>query len=90
MHLWNRAAFIGNGRAGAIKTAPTSNTTSIRNSTCQKIATAIVAISRRLINYRGRTRRVTSALKAAGLTAGLRHDEATGASTRVFELSTQS
>jgi hypothetical protein len=60
VRLWNHAAFIENGRAGAIKTAPGSNTTSIKNSTYQKIATAIVAIGRRLINYRGKTRTLTT------------------------------
>ena len=58
--MWNHAASIENVRAGAIKTAPGSNTTSIKNSTYQKIATAIVAISRRLINYRGKTRTLTT------------------------------
>jgi hypothetical protein len=61
--LWNHAAFIENGRAGAIKTAPESNTTNIKNSTCQRIATVIVAISRRLINFRGKTRALTTMLR---------------------------
>jgi len=42
---WNHVAFIENGRAGVIKTAPASNTTNIKNSTYQKIATVIVAIA---------------------------------------------
>jgi hypothetical protein len=42
-------------KGGAIKTAPASNTTNIKNSTWQKIVTARVAISRRLINFHGKT-----------------------------------
>jgi hypothetical protein len=42
--------FIDNETAGAINIVPASNTTSIKNSMCQKIATALVATSRRLIN----------------------------------------
>jgi len=48
--------FIDNETAGAINIVPASNTTSIKNSTCQKIATALVATSRRLINCHGKMR----------------------------------
>jgi len=48
--------FIENETAGAINIVPASNTTSIKNSTCQKIATALVATSRRLINCHGKMR----------------------------------
>jgi hypothetical protein len=41
-------------------TAPASNTTNIKNSTSQTTATAIVAISRRLINFHGRTTTLTT------------------------------
>jgi hypothetical protein len=46
--------FIENETAGAINIVSASNTTSIKNSTCQKIATALVATSRRLINCHGK------------------------------------
>ena len=39
------------------------NMTSIKNSTLQKIAIALVAISRRLINCRGKTRALTTTPK---------------------------
>src|ERR1700691_1078321 len=47
-------------------------------------------LGRHFSNCRERTRPATSEPGAAGLTAGLRHDEAAGASTSVFELSTLS
>ena len=53
-------AFIENGRAGAIKTAPACNMTSIKNSIWQKIAIALVAISRRLMSCRGKTSTLTT------------------------------
>ena len=44
--LWNRAASIENGTAGATNTAPASNMTSTKSLTCQRIAIGKEATSR--------------------------------------------
>ena len=56
----NRVAFIENGTDGAINTAPASNMTSIKNSTCLKIAIGKGATSRPSMNCLGKKRRRTT------------------------------
>lgn len=58
--VWNRAASIESGMAGAISIACVSNMTSIKNLTCQKIATAPAAINRLLTSSPGRTKATTN------------------------------
>ena len=57
--LWNRAASIENGTAGATNTAPASNTTSTKNLTCQRIVIGKGATSRRSMNCLGEMRLLT-------------------------------
>lgn len=54
--VWNRAASIESGMAGAISIACVSNMMSIKNLTWQKIATAPAAINRLLTSSPGKTK----------------------------------
>ena len=57
---WKGAGFTESGTAGALNIVSALNTTSIKNSTFQKIATAPAATSRHSINSRGKTRAPTT------------------------------
>ena len=51
--LWNRAASIENGTAGATNTAPASNMTSTKSLTCQRIVIGKEATNRPSMNCLG-------------------------------------
>ena len=57
--LWNHAASIGNGTAGATNTAPASNMTSTKSLTCQRIAIGKEATSRPSMNCLGEMKLLT-------------------------------
>jgi hypothetical protein len=57
--LWNRAASIENGTAGATNTAPASNMTSTKSLTCQRIAIGKEATNHPSMNCLGEMRLLT-------------------------------
>jgi hypothetical protein len=73
--LWNRVGSTENEMAGALNTVSAWNMMNIKNSTWQKIAIALVAISHHLINCRGKMRALTTIPKQLDIPprAGSRH-----------------
>jgi len=66
---WKGAGFSESGTAGALNIVSVLNTTSVKNSTFQKIATAPAATSRHSINSRGKTRAPTTIPRARRMAA---------------------
>jgi hypothetical protein len=86
---WQHVAFIENAMAGALYTAPTSNTTRRKSSTCRKTNT-VRGYQPPFEQSLWKEEVSDLSVFRAGLTEGTRHDQAAGASTTVFELSTLS
>ena len=71
--LWNRAASIENGTAGATNTAPASNMTSTKSLTCQRIAIGKEATNRPSMNCLGEMRLLTMPKRPLGASAMVIH-----------------
>ena len=67
--LWNRAASIENGTAGATNTAPASNMTSTKSLTCQRIVIGKEATNRPSMNCLGEMRLLTMPKTPLGASA---------------------
>ena len=71
--LWNRAASIENGTAGATNTAPASNMTSTKSLTCQRIAIGKEATNRPSMNCLAEMRLLTMPRDPLGASAMVIH-----------------